>query len=521
MNFEKAVGAVPKKNALKRIASAHVRDYRGMNSDRLCKSILETKNQYTHPESVEKALEAALYTNDDLMQRVLSSLIIRDVLLNEYEHIVGKNELVERIQEIEQDTVKEANESTLKDIAGDTQDSPHYKNLALYKFVLEVAWQHRDTKSVDESNLLFKLRNKLRVTRREHRVMEAKLGKYPKNENKLHSHREIETTVRELEKLGLVMEVRDDSGKDFVVIPQEVVAVIKDVLGVEMRREGYMELLKHKAVRQKSYLKGVLDDEEIPYPTRATRAELQERVAETVSPSVVLGGRTLVGGLNNEDLREWCSDLGLQVTGTKDERIERIIDHYDQLELKPVSDGDERERWYYFYDALAERDLDTLRSQHVIQKDCEIDNYFEEATKYLFEAKLNLTPMRQAGSEHSDGLLSFQDKFVMWDNKSSGAPVRLKSHIRQFDSYMDNAEKDVPIFLVIGPEFTEESEAEALKYTANNFGRNIVMVKASDLKELAELWSSEENTNSSDAFPLGLLARPGLLSLESVRASIE
>ncbi|MBS3764162.1 MAG: hypothetical protein KGZ25_12760 [Planctomycetes bacterium] len=520
MRFEKALEAIPTKNALKRTASAHVRDYQHLNEQRLRESICDTKNQYTHPETVKKALNEVFYVNDDLSHRVLAWIILHDVLLNEYGHLLEFEELSEEVQQKEQQIVKAADEKTLRELAGDKESSVRYKNLSLYQFVLETAWEHRETKSVDEANLLRKLRERLQITEREHRILEAKLGKYPKSDNRLHTRDEITDTVRLLESKGLLFEVRDDDGIDFVVIPEEIADKIKEALNVEIRRPGYEQLLEYKAVRNKSYLKNVLKNAGVPYPTRTTLTELQSRVMETVRPSVVLGGDSPRGGLNSQDLAEWCADLGLNVAGLKDDRIDRIIKHYDQLELHGVEEGDEREVWYHYFTELGSRDTDILRKQHIIERDSEMDGYFEDATTYLFETKLNLSPLRQAGTEHSDGLLSFEDKWVMWDNKSSASPIRLKDFLRQFDSYMDRAEKDVPVFLVVAPSFTPESDTTALRYTAEHIGRNIVLIEAGELKELADLWSSEDNKNRSQPFPLGMLARPGRFNLESVRASI-
>ena len=97
----------------------------------------------------------------------------------------------------------------------------------------------------------------------------------------------------------------------------------------------------------------------------------------------------------------------------------------------------------------------------------------------------------------------------MWDNKSKESPVNLKDHIGQFDAYMNQADKPVPVFLVIGPAFTAESETEAMLYHAQHFDRNIALITAEDLKNLAEEWSSEANKRREDPFSLGLLAAAG------------
>ena len=97
----------------------------------------------------------------------------------------------------------------------------------------------------------------------------------------------------------------------------------------------------------------------------------------------------------------------------------------------------------------------------------------------------------------------------MWDNKSKEGPVNLKDHLAQFDTYMNQADKPVPIFLVIGPSFTGDSEAEAIRYHARHFDRNIALITAAELKRLAEEWSSERNKNREAPFELGLLAATG------------
>jgi len=520
MKFEAVIESIATFHALRRIASAHVVDYARLGADELRANILRTLKQYTHPDAVKGALDEALYVDSDLNHRVLADLIIVDVLLNEYGHLMPTEELEEKVLQCEQGILDESNEKDLKGLAGGREDTEQFKSLSLYYFVLQTAWEHRDTKSVDEANLLRKLRAKLGVTDREHRILEAMLGKYPKDHNELHSRTEINDSMRKLETLGIVFEVRDDDGVDFAVIPEEIVMVVKELMGIEIRRPGYLQLLQYKYVRKRSYLKDTLSKSNLSYSANDTLASLQQRVADTVRPSVLLGGHSPKDGLSNETLHKWCSELDLPMGGTKADRIQRIIDHYNQLELRPREELDSRQVWYRFYVELASRDWETLRAQHVIEKDIDIERHFEAATSYLFDAKLNHTPLRQAGTEHSDGMLSFRDTYIMWDNKSSETPVDLKGHIKQFDAYMNKSDKPVPIFLVIGPAFTHESEATALQYTAENIGRNIALVWAEDLKELAELWASEENRRNSEPFPLGLFARPGPFSLDSIRSSL-
>ena len=306
MKFEAAVNAVPVVHVLKRIASAHVVDYTRLNTEDLRGNILRTIKQYTHPDAVQDALCQAMYFDDELNHRVLSELII-DILLNEYGHLLPVTELEEKLLQVEQAVVNESNEKTLQDIAGDKKGSDRYQNLALYDFVLRTAWEHQDTKSVDEANLLRKLRTKLFVSAKEHQLLEAKMGKYPKEHNELHTKGEISETLRMLETLGVVFEVRDNDGIDFVVIPEEIASVMKEILKKEIRRPAYEVLLQHKFVRKKNYMQTILQKTGIPNSRTDTLAELQERALESLPPSTLIGGTSPRDGLNNEDLAAWCA----------------------------------------------------------------------------------------------------------------------------------------------------------------------------------------------------------------------
>ena len=75
---------------------------------------------------------------------------------------------------------------------------------------------------------------------------------------------------------------------------------------------------------------------------------------------------------------------------------------------------------------------------------------------------------------------------------------------------MEASDKRVPIFLVIGPDFTQESVTESIQYTAEHIDRKIVLIKAGDLKDMAEEWNSEPNKKREEPFPLGYLMQSGL-----------
>ena len=508
MKFNEVVAGIGTVNDLKRIASAHVVDYRNLNEEELRDALVKVRPQYVDLDTVRESLEMAFSRCLNPDHRVLSALILDDVLLNEDGYILQSSQTEERVMGVEQRLVNQSNETEVSALAAG--NSPNrLRDYEIYDFVLRVAWEHEDSKSPDEANLLRKLRSKLRITDLEHRIMEAKLGKFPKANNEMHNRGEIRETRRFLQSLGLLFAIRDSEGTDFDVIPDELVSTIRQALGREIKIPNYAMLLKHKLVRRKNYLQQSLDKACVGWNGSDTAEALVQRVLVSVQPSFLLGGAGPRDGLSNEDLYAWCSELELPVSGTKQERIARIVAYYDSLRQAIEPSRDERAAWYDVYEALAARDCSSLRARRIISKDIEVEHKFEDATSYLFERKLNHGPLKQAGTNHPDGLLSFKDMYLMWDNKSKESDVPLRDHLKQFNDYMEKADKPVPVFLVIAPSFTQDSELLAVQYTATNLGRNIVLITATELKALAEEWSGEQSKRRDEPFPLGLFARAG------------
>lgn len=128
-------------------------------------------------------------------------------------------------------------------MASGDKDSQRYKDLELYAFVLGVAWEERDEKTPDEVNFLRKLRERLSITETDHRLIEAKLKKFPKPSNALHSRSEVSDARRNLQALGLLFSSQQDDGVDVDVIPEELAVILRRILRVEMRSDSYRQLM--------------------------------------------------------------------------------------------------------------------------------------------------------------------------------------------------------------------------------------------------------------------------------------
>ena len=496
---------------LKRIASAYVIDYRNLSDEELKSALTKTGPQYYFKENLRRTLNE-LFLSDNRNHRIISNQILKIVLLQKDDFLSPKKETEEEIINFESEIINRSNEDLLKKIPEKSS------KLDLFKFVLETAWEYNDSISTDEKNLIEKIRTRLKITETEYQLIEAKLGKYPKPGNELHTRGDIEEVRRIMQAKGLVFAIRDNDKTEFDIIPEEIAHAIREILGIEIRRHGYRELLNLKYVRSKPYMFDILNKCGIYYDKSMTVEALQEILIEQVPPSILLGGTSPRDGLEHNILKKWCGDLKLSVSGTKNELISRIVQFYDNILEKEEVEGDEREVYYNHISKFAQRDLDFLRNQQLIQKDLECEQKFEDATNYLFEKKLLHKPLNLIGTSHADGALSYQDKIILWDNKSKESPVNLKDHIKQFDNYIRISEKKVACFMVIGPDFTSESALLAMQYQVGN-GTIILLITAEELKTIADDWSLKNATRKKeDVFPLGYLLQPGRLNKELLAA---
>lgn len=502
MDFKTIVKNISTSNELKRIANAYVIDFRSLSKEELEEALIKTAPQYSHKENVEKTLELCLF-HDLRNVRTLAPIILKNVLLNKDDYKLESRRLNEEVIKFEQNIVNKSNEFTIHN------KHPRKDELDLFSFVLDTAWESEDSISKDEKNLIVKIQKKLGISEEEYMILESKLGKFPKKKNIIHNNEEIKEVKRELQRFGLLFKIRDVDGVDYDIIPIEIAKTLRDIYQIEIKRQGYIQLINNKRLRNKSYLLDIIEKSGINVSKYLTVDELKEIIMSNIKPSQLLGGFSARDGLSNDVIYDWVKEIGVSTSGTKDVRISKIIEYYDSFKEKlEVKEDDERKLWFEFYEMLAERKTEELRLNQVIIKDLECEKKFEKATDYIFEVLLNNDPLGLVGTEHPDGILSFNDKLIMWDNKSKEVEVDLKEHLDQFDRYIRSSEKQVASFIVIGPSFSERSVDEAMKYQLLN-DTVITLITAKQLKEMAIKWKEK---HGEEPFPLGYFKQPGMFN---------
>lgn len=503
MKYQTCVSLLNNVNDLKRIASAHVEDCRRLDASELKASLLKTEGQYTSCENVEKQLNK-LKLHENPVVRIIVPIILQGYLLDEDEFTSPCKATEEAVLKYEQAIIDESNNFDEKSMS---------KDFSLLRFVLNAAWEHEDSISVDEKNLIDKIRKHLNITIREQNMLEAKAGRFPTPGNVLHTRSEIDLARKTLQSAGLLFCVKNSDNVPCDIIPEEIAESLRKYYGIEIRNYGYKQLIQYVTkITKKQYLIDIINKfndnpntATVDVPMGATIPFLQDLILKTIKPSNLVGGFSPKDGLGIADLQKWCANLGENVTGAKAALITRILNHYDKVRKIEVSTEDEREKYYKVFHELACRDLAFLRENKIIVKDLECEHAFEKATNYLFETMLKNKPLLLTGSDHPDGKLSFNDRYILWDNKSKETPVNLQDHVSQFDKYIKSSDKPVAVFMVIAPSFTENSMKECVKYSLSS-DTQILLITADELKEIAEQW---HKSHPEESFNLGFFKQNG------------
>lgn len=235
--------------------------------------------------------------------------------------------------------------------------------LRVYRRVLYQARSNDLLIDASEASILAVLRQELGIAQVEHFLLEH-------HPDLREFWRQNEAFARELHALRSagIVHVRD--GK--TLLPEDLVQSIRQVLGVDMSRPSARRLygyLSHQDLHEA--LAGVRA------PTSGSKDEKIERlVARMVQPRVVLRLRSI--GL--ERLREVCKEIGAAVSGSKDEVVDRIVAHVaagrdilkepEPAQTPPVQETRtlDEERFRFLFGRLRGHELGTILSQFDLRR---------------------------------------------------------------------------------------------------------------------------------------------------------
>jgi hypothetical protein len=460
---------------LHRVIDSFTKDISKPDEDRSREIIVRNDEELTDPDRIRTVL-----SRDGLFSDQLLEAYILEALINRPDHRATEEDLIGEVRALEEQVLAEAA----------SPEALRYfdpKAIDVFQAVLEVALEDEQI-SAEELNLIRRLREKLGLHEKTKRILLARLDHFPRRGNVLHSPSDFRDLLIDLQRRGVVFYCNKLDGGCYLV-PEEIVVGVRSALGIEMTRVGWEKLLEHLTGAQ---LATILEHAGLPKSGKKT--ELQERVrAAGLSP------RKSLETLSNEDLYAVLDALpGAKVSGSKAQRVERVVDYFDRMVFRDVpSEAPPGELYFRYLVELARRDREILLANRVIRKDREMEAAFEEGTRYLFAEKLGLELLPMEASDHCDGAFAIgrRGDILMWDNKSKETVYSLPpSHLRQFKRYIRDSPIRVACFLIIAPEVDPAAAQAAAKLKIESgTDTDVALITAEDLVWVAEQWLSRGN----------------------------
>src|SRR5690625_2629252 len=458
---------------LGRIVDSFLKDVHMETEEEMREVILKNIDEFQNKERVKSYLD---FSNESRDVTVLNELVLMSLMEKEG-YLLSEVDLYKEVEDMEKNMLKQS---------GDDEYINRFipsEVKRIYTAILDVAWKKDESLSDDEINILTALRKELDLSKREHYLLESRIGRFPQKGNKLHTHQQIGRSLINLQTRGLILRFRNDTS--YYIIPKDIARILRYEMGGELRNEVYATLLTDLSVTQ---LREILNN--LDFNVSGVKEILVNRIIEyNILPS------TALKVFGSKDLSDILRGLeGTKISGTKKEKIQNIIDYYETLSTPLSSDPtDERARLYDFYESLAARDYKTLRINKIIDKDVQVDNYFEDATRYLFEYKLGVDLVEMEGTRHADGKVQFNSTdVILWDNKSTEEPyIFPEKDFKQFLRYIRSEKMRVTLFLIVVHDYTKDAISQAQKLKAFSVeDTDVALIKAADLAYVAEEWKN-------------------------------
>lgn len=271
--------------------------------ERLGRELLRTEEslpQHLLRTSLESALRSFPFIQGFLMNRQPPAFSILMELINAPEHSSSEAELREHVAAATQQICTNIAEKEI--LRRDDQ-------LRLYRHVFFEA--RRSDLEIDpsEASLLNVLRRELDISQVEHFLLEH----HPDFHEFWRTEHSYEHELTALRSTALLF-IRDGH----VVLPEDLVAVVSQALGIEMptrsRRRLFSSLSNEDLYSGLNLIGG---------KTSGSKEDRLERLlANGVQP------RTLLDLVHIGTLRELCRDANANVSGSKDELIDRLVSHF-------------------------------------------------------------------------------------------------------------------------------------------------------------------------------------------------
>jgi hypothetical protein len=200
---------------LNRVVSSFLKDVRIEDEEEMRAVILRNASEFQNAERIKRSLD---FLEDPRDIEVANELIL--ICLIQYpDYLAPASQLIDDVMALQEQIVSDGldDEYLSRAIPEDSR--------RIYTEVLKAAWAKDNELNAHEKNVLEVLRKELGLTRRHHRLLESKIGRFPQNGNKPFPLRQIEDSIKDLQQKGILLRFRTDDS--YYVIPEEIEKTVR------------------------------------------------------------------------------------------------------------------------------------------------------------------------------------------------------------------------------------------------------------------------------------------------------
>lgn len=449
-------------------------------------------------------------------------------LIQQSDYNMEKSDLIDAVQNWQRDLIEAHDEDSFPE----TDDLLHIAQAAVdYK------------NQIDDSELhmvfsYFELHNNAHDSKHEYYTWLdffqrlSAFDRFPKvsrSDSPEHAHDTIEKGIWSLQEQALVYEVDDPNHKELVGIPEDYIDEIRDWLYYEMSDENYRQMLETLEIFDQQ---SVLIEARECFGVTGKNYGKNEKRRENIVQAGIYPTELLNEVVPKDALKEIVDRYGLDAHKLKTEEMVSAIIEYFELSQKSVEEGQPKVDLYLeVYGDIADGAVTDVppQLQDIVDADNpseKLDVLFEDATGEIFREVFNLEGTNQLGQQATgvvaDGEIEQNGQWLLWDNKRRRQEFRLGSDTRsKIKNYIDTKgeQHDVEWFLIIAPDFTDQAASNALQLEMQ-VGTDIRLVRAEDLKTLAELWRENYAANRRE-LPLSVFTGSEIFGVETAADWLE
>src|SRR5690625_1929689 len=223
---------------LGRIVDSFLKDVHMETEEEMREVILKNIEEFQNKERVKSHLDFS----DESRENTLLNEMILMALMEKEGYNLSETELYKEVEDMEIEILKQRSDDEYIDrfIPSNAK--------RIYSAVLYEAWKKDDSLNAHEINILGVLRNELELSKRDHYLLESRIGRFPQKDNKLHSHQQISRSLINLQSRGMILRYRKDVS--YYIIPKDIARIVRYQMGGELRNEVYETLLNDLSVNQ-------------------------------------------------------------------------------------------------------------------------------------------------------------------------------------------------------------------------------------------------------------------------------